>query len=163
MLAQYGIHQEQSDYRIHVGVASQIAYVFPTTAGVAAIQSGKYPKAPAYTGNVQTADGYLVPPAAIEGCQEIAIPERTLRMARFQAWDTPTEKGLKAVRVAEEMLRLGLIPLAMGSVPVERYDLQVSGVDLIVTSRLRIQVKCDWKAGRNLYLQVAEANPFQLY
>ena len=168
-LVPYGIYEEKTDIRAHVSVAGKCVYVYPTKKGIEAIENGTYRKAPAYTGDIKTAEGYLVPPKDIRMLRVIPIPQEIMDQAAFSESDTTTEKGSKAVRIVRWLLRNGKFPLWTEPGLIEDHDLQVDGTDIIVSLHTRIQVKCDWKAGSgpgctgNLFLQVAECNPFQMF
>jgi len=150
-------------------VAGQCVYVFPTKRGVGAIDPERHRLAPAYTGNIKTAEGYLVPPKDIPLCRDISLPPRVMKDVDFRSTDTVSEKGRKAVRVVQWLLRTGQFPLWAEPGIIEDYEMQVSGFDILVRMSTRIQVKCDWFAGDgpgctgNLYLQVRECNPFCQY
>lgn len=175
LLVEYGIQNEQSDIRAHVCVQAQRVYVYPTRQGTATINSGQYPRVPVRTpvGNgktVITAEGYLVPPAAIPRCVSMPIPDRLLERVSFSASDGTTAKGEKAVRVVKWFLRHGGFPLSVHPEIIQEQDLQVQGLDIVVHLRARIQVKCDYNGGArelggsgNLFLQVAECNPLKSY
>jgi len=167
-LVSYGIQTEVSDIRVHVSVATRRAYVYPTSSGLAAVQSGKYRKRPAFTGNIITAEGYLIPPDDIEGCKSVRIPDDVMDRLQFSEYESTTIKGEKAIEVTKELIKRGLIPITLTVQDVTDEDMQVLGADIIVKARLKFQVKCDWRAGPreyggtgNLYLQVAECNPFK--
>lgn len=168
-LVAYGIQNEQSDVRAHVSVVKRCIYVFRTEAGQKAIQRPGVRKAPARQAGFSgvTAEGYLVPPNQIQDCREVKFfPE-------WEGWawlvDRKTqlntsEKGKYAVDIVSTALRGGLIPLWHNAEECKQIDLQISGTDIIVSNRCRIQVKCDWTAGSpNLYLQTAECNPLGMY
>ena len=167
VLVDYGIAQEHSDIRAHVSVTAQAVYVYPTKLGLAAIATGKHKQRPAFTGDICTAVGYLVPPAAIRQCRKIVIPPHIFAQADFCERDSATAKGQKAVRVVRWLLRSGLFPLWAEPTIVADVDMQVDGMDILVAMRARIQVKCDWRAGDgdgctgNLFLQVQECNPYR--
>jgi hypothetical protein len=166
-LVAYGIQTEQSDLRAHVCVKAQRIYVYPTRSGVAAVQSGRYRKAPAYTRDIQTAEGYLIPPDAIDGCVCWRIPPNWFADAHFDERATPTEKGARALWLVQCAIRHGAFSLPADPDVVTDAKTQITGADLIVTVTARIQVKCDWNGGHtkyggtgNLFIQVAECNPF---
>ena len=165
-LVDYGIREERSDIRAHVCIEAKTVYVYPTRAGIVAIETGKYRAAPAYTGTIKTAMGYLVPPAEINFCRAVPIPSRVLEKASFSPSDDTTAKGEKAVRVVCWLLRAGLFPLWVTPAFVEEAEMQIEGMDILVRMNTRIQVKCDWRGGvglrctGNLFLQTQECNPF---
>lgn len=168
-LVPYGIAEEQSDIRAHVSVVGRVVYVYPTVDCIATIDSKTYPKAPAYQKDIQTAEGYLVPPDDITHLKRIQIPDIIMGVANFSEYDNTSLKGNKAVFVVKYLLRAGLFPLWTEPTLIDDVDMQVSGMDIIVKLNTRIQVKCDWKAGTeagctgNLYIQTAECNPFGMH
>jgi hypothetical protein len=90
-----------------------------------------------------------------------------VNFAPTQGHESTGTKGQKAVYVVHEMLKRGLIPIKQNIETITEQDMQISGTDIIVHSNIRIQVKCDWKAGTkelggtgNLFIQTAECNPF---
>ena len=71
-----------------------------------------------------------------------------------------------------DMLKKGLISLPINATIIDDKDIQIAGTDIIVCSHLKIQVKCDYRAGNkkhhrrvtgNLFLQIAECNPERRY
>jgi len=85
-------------------------------------------------------------------------------------------KGEWAVQVVRKLLQYGYFPLWGNTEIIDDLDIQIKGIDVIVTTRARIQVKCDFDGGEprrpgpigqritgNLFLQVAECNPFQAH
>jgi hypothetical protein len=168
-LVDYGLQNEQSDVRAHVSVVKRSIFVFRTEAGREAMLLPGIRKAPARQSGFAgvTAEGYLVRPDQIKDCREVrCFPE-------WEGWswlsenkpqlDT-TAKGEHAVTIVSGALRAGLIPLWHNAVECKQLDLQISGTDIIVSNKCRIQVKCDWTAGSpNLYLQTAECNPLGKY
>lgn len=172
-LIDYGIQNEESDIRIHVSVKTRSIYVYRTKDGLAAINKRNYPVKPAYQGEILTAKGYLVPPEDIGGCLRIPIPPLTFYKAKFPKvkWSGSTSsKGRSAVSVVKQMLKDKLIPIKINITEVNDLDMQIKGIDITVKTEIKIQVKCDWSAGPknlggtgNLYLQIAESNPYKLY
>lgn len=169
-LVEYGIHTEKSDIRAHVSVTTKSVYVYMTTSGVDAISNNdSYRKVPAYTGNIITAMGYLVPPADIPGCKRIVIPNDLLQNAKLtNPKETTTAKGNKAVYIVKEMLKRRLIPFSFDVAEITDEMMQISGTDIFIKAQAKVQVKCDWTAGPrelggsgNLFLQIAECNPFK--
>jgi len=161
-LVEYGIRTEQSDYRIHVSFCNGKAYAFPTENGRKAINPDKHKEFQAGQPGVSyiTGIGYKVPWTDIDDCQEIGVPDDVLRHASFQKEAPTTEKGQKAMIVACELLQRGMVQMPMRACVITEKDLQIRGQDLIVTSRLVIQVKCDYWAGLyGLSMQTAERNP----
>lgn len=164
-LVEYGIRQEKSDIRAHVSVDTNSVYVYGTSEGIEAINTGEHRKAPAYTGSMITAEGYLVPPDAIKGCKRIPIPPGLMS---FNKTDSTSAKGDKAVRVVMQMIKDRLIPIALDVSDITDEMMQIEGTDIIVQATARVQVKCDWRAGHrelggtgNLFIQIAECNPLR--
>lgn len=175
-LVEYGIQNEQSDLRAHVGVLAGKVYVYSTVKGLATLRDGLakglYQPRAAYTevghrggAKLQTATGYAVPVGHI---RHVAVEAADIIKAQgFIETDSTTAKGAKAQNVVEYLLRRGLFPLPVAAEIVQSIDMQRQGLDLVVRGTWRIQVKCDWRAGTgapgctgNLYLQTAECNPF---
>jgi len=169
-LVDYGIMHEESDIRAHVSVITGIVYVYPTAEAVELVGSGNYRMASAYTNGIETARGYLVPPGDIPHCREVPIPPKVLTAARFLEGDTTSQKGDKAVSIVKWLLRAGQFPLWVESEIIKDHEMQVNGTDIIVRINTRIQVKCDYRAGKkesggtgNLFIQIAECNPYLQY
>jgi len=166
-LFEYGILQEKSDLRAHVSVVGECVYVFQTSSAVRAIKSHHYHEAPAYTGSILTAMGLLVPPFDIDGLRVVDIPADVVAAVDFNKADNTTSKGNKAVEVVRVLLNRGLFPMNAAPEIVEDKQMQISGLDILVKMEVKIQVKCDWKCGvsdgcsGNLYLQIAESNPYK--
>jgi len=177
-LVDYGIQNEESDVRAHVCPVARRVYVYPTTTGRAAVDSGRYKKVPGWQPGVNepTAEGYLVPPFEIERCISLGVNDGVWeRLGMAQAQDTST-KGRKALWLVKHMILAGLFPLPMIGTEVQEKDIQIRGADLIVAPRAGaerpfvVQVKCDYPGGEkalggtgNLFLQVAESNPLGRY
>ncbi|HEV8525665.1 MAG TPA: hypothetical protein VGQ71_14315 [Terriglobales bacterium] len=166
-MAFYGIQTEKSDYRIHVSPKTRRIYVFPTDAGIRAIAGGQHRKAVVHTGGMPTAEGYLVPPRDIKGCRAISIPDDLLRALLAVEAGSTSQKGNKAAQVACEMLRRGLIPIVLEARDATEFGLQIDGVDITIDAKYSIQVKYDeaagpreWGGTGNLFLQIAESNPY---
>jgi hypothetical protein len=175
-LLDYGIQTEGSDLRAHVCVNAQTVYVYPTTKGLDAIGSGKFRRTSASQPGAAfyTAEGYLVPPSRIWGCYPINAKWAMSQAGPVSFGMSTSLKGEWAVRVVRALLSIGHFPLWGNAEVVSDLDIQIKGVDLIVTTKARIQVKCDYEGGEpvrdgakgervtgNLFLQVAECNPFR--
>ena len=163
-LFEYGIHTEHSDIRAHVSVSNKTIYVFPTKNGVKAIEQNSPKLAPAYQDGVKgrTAEGWLVKRTWIED----------LRLCKFHSWPgwsefnpalSTSRKGKLAVQCVKDLMRIGRFPFWLDASEDERENIQVSGTDILVFCRKKVQVKCDWKIGEtgNLFLQKAERNPLR--
>ena len=177
-LLDYGILQEKSDYRVHVCPRVRRVYIYETSNGVKAIESGVYRSVPAFQPNVEgpTAEGFLVPPRDIDGCVEIVLREN--EAANFFASDSTSQKGGKAQDLVCRLIKYGGLPIPRISNPVSDTDLDIQGVDIIVVKPrvlygdrdLTIQVKCDLPGGDKnlggtgyLFLQTRERNPLRLH
>lgn len=169
-LVNYGIQTEESDIRAHVCVLAGKTYVYQTRHGVSVCKSGVFAKKPAYQPGVEyaTAMGYIVPWNKIPG----VVPINSLWLidrAKFSEIESTTIKGQKASWVVEQLIRVGWFPLPVVAEVASETSIQHKGIDLIVSGKWRIQVKCDYKGGGdrttgttgNLYLQVAECNPLR--
>lgn len=174
-LVEYGIQTEQSDLRAHVCVNAQQVYVYPTRYGIEAITKGNFRKVTASQPGAAfiTSEGYLVPPGLIWGCLPVNASWAMQKAGPIRYSDVPDRKGEWAVVVVRLLLSRGFFPFWGTPEVIDDIDLQVKGFDLIVTSKARIQVKCDFEGGSpyrsgragervtgNLFLQTAECNPF---
>ena len=171
ILVEYGIQTEDSDLRAHVCVNAGIVYVFPTKLSVPLVTTGKYRSVPVISyidgREIITARGYTVP---VEDIPQV-IPANAkyfIDKARFSPDDSTSAKGDKAVAVVRSMLRLGWFPLPCNPEIIDDISMQLDGLDIIVSGKHRIQVKCDYRGGSparypdvtgNLFLQVSECNP----
>jgi len=163
-LFEYGIHTEQSDVRAHVSVCNKTLYIFPTKNGVAAIEKHCPPLADAGQNGVKgrTANGWLT---KIEWIEDI----RKLTFASWDGWDrfkpdlSTSEKGKLAVECVIQLMKIGRFPFWLDATEDERENIQVSGTDILIFCRKKVQVKCDWRIGEtgNLFLQRAERNPLK--
>lgn len=163
----HGIQSEDSDLRAHVAVQAKMLYVFPTKDILPLLAA--YPLRKAFQPGVDapTALGHCVPLGKIPKLRSLAISPQ--RLVGFHRHLSTSEKGAKAVAVVADFLRAGRFPLPANAYDVKDVDLQISGVDIIVKGTWKIQVKCDYDAGRgkdgtgtgNLFLQVAERNPLR--
>ena len=176
-LFDYGIQNEQSDIRVHVCPLVQRVYVYPTAEGQRVVESGCWPKRPAYQPGVAgpTAEGYCVPPFAIRRCVAVTVRPEAWTVVDLREGESTSEKGAKAVCLVNAMIYNGILPLPYTAASLDADPskaLQIRGDDIIVqlgASSVHIQVKCDFKGGDrtrggtgNLYLQVAERNPLGL-
>lgn len=165
-LVEHGIQTEESDYRIHVSFAVGKAYIFPTSAGRAAIEAelGRPFEASQPGVDIVTGIGRKVPWREIRDCEEIDIPIHWLEKVDCKRKDGPSAKGRKAVKIARWLLMDGRVPIPLASKEIEAKQIQIKGKDLIVTSEWAIEVKCDYWGGRyGLALQTHECNPLQRY
>jgi hypothetical protein len=168
-LYNYGIHIENSDIRCHVAPGTKLVFIFQTAAAIS-ILTENFPVKEASQPGVDyvTGRGYAVPWDAIPDIRRI----RWYTVAwwdRFSRSQSTSEKGRHAVWVATELLRIGRFPLWTLGRDSERLELQIKGTDILMWGKWRIQVKCDYFAGRgdddsgtgNLFLQTAERNPLR--
>jgi hypothetical protein len=174
-LVNYGIQTETSDIRIHVCSVIGYAYVYITEQAkivVAARTEAQCIAARQLVNgkSVITAQGYLVTPDEIPGCNEVKIPGDISASYPIEEKDNTTLKGSQAVAIVKECILRHVILLPARIDEITDIDMQIKGTDIIVQSHLRIQVKCDRRGGRrtfggtgNLYLQTAEINPLKAH
>jgi len=166
-LVEHGIQTEHSDIRAHVAVIAKTVYMFKTENGVKAINKGQYKRVPVKTGEIVTAEGYLVPPGDIEGIELHRIPDDILKEIDFRPWDNPSTLGRKAERTIKIMINRKLILIPSEYIEIDEEDMQMGGSDGILQPQ-EIEVKCDYRGGHreyggtgNLFLQVSECNPLK--
>lgn len=171
-LFEYGIHTEGSDIRAHVSVVHRSIFVFPTMAGVQAIEKHKSKLRTAYASQNGvsgiTAEGWLVPPELIGGI-------RKLPYHNWPGWDffdkkmSTSEKGKKAVSCVLSAMQIGRFPFWIHATEDDRASVQIKGTDILVFCKKRVQVKCDYDAGPKpegsgyLFLQKSERNPLRCH
>lgn len=166
---EFGILNEESDYRVHICFKEGCAYLFRTESGRRACQSGLFKKRQAFQQGVAgaTAVGYIVPPTQIEGCKRVQVPTAIIQDVKCVETDSTSAKGNKAVECVKRMFLLGLLPISIDTKFIEEKDLQIKGVDIVVIAKTKIEVKCDFNGGLkgtgNLFLQIAERNPLKAY
>ena len=166
-LIKSGIQTENSDIRAHVSVVGKCVYVFQTKNGVKAARMSRSIKEggqPGYRG--RTFRGVTVPWRSVEGIKRITHNNWS-EWGRFSPSLDTSQKGKLAVEFVQCVLKGGAFPFWITAEEDNRREIQISGTDLIVDSKIRIQVKCDYEAGEggtgNLFLQTAECNPFKKY
>lgn len=172
-LVEYGIQNDGSDFRVHVGYKSQHIYVFATQAGREALEREKarlelkQGGQPGVNGN--TYAGYPIPISAIYDIQSILVPIDIYLAYPIIKEEMTSTKGVKAVGIVADMLKRQLIKLPVSVSLIDDKDMQIKGTDIIIQSKLCLQVKCDFLAGErqyggtgNLFLQTAECNPRRL-
>lgn len=166
-LFEYGIHTEKSDVRAHVSASDRTVYVFRTAEGLRAIEKNQPPLRNAGQDGVagRTAEGWLVKLEWIDD----------LRRLRFHSWTqwigfsghglTTSQKGKLAVGCVTQLMKLGRFPLWLDASESERTQVQIKGTDILLFARMKVQVKCDLRAGitGNLFLQRAERNPLRRF
>jgi len=107
---------------------------------------------------------------------ELDIPGDLYEKANWSKEDSLGTKGHKAVVTVQNMLKRGkfafprLDGVGGDSQVVTEKQIDIRGTDIIVFARIKMQIKCDYRGGPqelggtgNLYLQVAESNPFRRY
>lgn len=170
-LVDYGIQNEQSDLRAHVCPLVKSLYVYPTSAGRACIESGKYKvKEVTNISGIITARGAPVPTDHIDGCMRVEIPDELLERFAISEYDSTSAKGNNAVAIVTAMIEEALFPFPLQPSIITGVSLQHAGLDIVVSANVRIQVKCDYRGGceplggtGNLFLQIAECNPLRSY
>lgn len=169
-LINYGIFEEESDYRIHVCPVVKRAYCYPTIPmkEMLRFNASVLQKRTARQGKLVTAEGFIVPIQMIPELQEIQIPELLLVRHRFFEDDSTTKKGQKAVQISKALLEQGLVQIAVSVEEINDIELQIKGGDtqVIVNSGVIFQIKCDKNGGSkkhggtgNLFIQTHECNP----
>lgn len=164
----YGIADEKSDMRVHVSVCTDLAYIFETEAMRQFLggDGADLPRKPARQPGVSTptAYGVIVP---VWLCDFVtAVSYAGVVDEKPTAKWTTSEKGAWAASVVAGLARLGRLPLFIRDASEHwSRDVQISGTDVIVSEKFRIQTKCDWKASPtgNLYIQTHEANPLGMH
>lgn len=163
-LIEYGILQEFSDIRVHVSVSNKSVYVFQTLRAIDAIARTNPPIVTAKQKNTDnvTAAGWLVKIKDIYGCKQVFY--HGFKWENFRPSMSTSEKGKLSAKCVLGLLELGKIPIHIIAKECDDTKLQLKGVDILLDIQKRIQVKCDWDAGKtgNLFLQKAECNPFKL-
>lgn len=172
-LKEYGINNEISDIRSHVGPLSQQVFVYKTKDGKEAMQkhisAGGVEKVggqPGYDGI--TFRGYAVP---VKYFDDLKIINLDIEWFMNYRKDLPLEmKGRLAVSVVHKLLLNGMFPLWTQGYETKTRTIQISGEDIKINGTWKIQVKNDEKAGTvdsggsgNLFLQTHESNPFKKY
>lgn len=172
-LFDYGIHNESSDIRAHVGMLTNRVYVFSTADGKRVFKEWKDRKEqslPAYQLGVETptAWGFAVPWNSIPNIKVVKFPREWA--IDFSFTSLTTEKGRVAVDIVTKLLKQGSFPLWIEGIECQDREINISGTDIIVKGKWKIQVKCDAKCGHreyggsgNLYLQICEANPLKRF
>lgn len=182
-LVNYGIHTEESDWRLHVCVLARKVYAFPREAALPAVQrralggqdGHKQVFTPTIDGPVMTATGYAIPVTEIDPIYGITVPQGWLghdfdqkaRITIHKDMDTAV-KGQKAERLVRNMWTHGYLnflrPISIQE--VRSFGQQISGIDLKILMP-SLQVKCDFRGGEglnctgNLFIQLSECNPFE--
>jgi len=166
-LYDYGIQNEQSDIRAHVSVVNKAIYVFQTSLGIEAIKRHNPREVFATQPGIEgpTARGWLV---KIQWIKDL----RQLLYYSWKYWPffsesmSTSDKGALAVKCVCDCMKIGKFPFWIDASEENRADVQIVGVDIVVSCKKRVQVKCDWHSGPipgtgNLFLQSAERNPLK--
>ena len=166
----HGINSEVAQWRAHVAIPCRQIFMFPTSKAISLITQNGYPLTNAYQKNITyaTAQGYLIPirdfGASLQRTPipfDISLPTET----QLEQYDT-SQKGRLAANVVMLMLQRGAIAIATKwECETPTYQQDKSGIDLIICSKILLQIKCDLKICKtgNLYIQTAEANPLKKY
>lgn len=167
-LFDYGIHNEASNIRAHVGVLSRTLFVFPTVSAVGVMRSFK--SVSGFQPGIEspTSRGYVVPPSKIPNLRMLQIAEE--RLSGFCEHLSTSEKGNRAVAIVMAFLKSGRFPLWVEGELVNELAVQITGTDIVVKGNWKIEVKCDYRASAErgrphercsgfLFLQSAERNP----
>lgn len=163
-LFDYGIHNEATDIRAHVGVIARRCYVFPTRSGISVMKLFPEKLAMQPGWDAVTAKGHIVPWERIPNLLRVNLNPEWLH--GFTKELSTSEKGIRAVAIVAKLLRAGRFPLWFDGELIGNVHLQIEGEDIRVQGKWRIQVKCDFNCGEkefggtgNLFLQTAERNP----
>lgn len=179
-LANYGIHTEESDWRIHVCVKAKAVYCFPRDAAVAAVNRRAMINQDGHkvvtTGDIVTATGYAIPIEEIDPIYPVRIPSGWISHVHgARAYITihermsTTAKGEKAEKVVAALWRNGYLNFIRPISLQEQTEIHVQhrGIDLIAVMPT-VQIKCDFAGGDkalggtgNLFIQLSECNPYQ--
>lgn len=168
-LHEYGILTENSDIRAHVSIVNKAIYVFETVNGIEVVRNKTAAELRnAYQPGVSgvTAKGW---PVAID--EIVGLRKVDLSLIRWKEHDknamSTSQKGSLAVSVVIYSLKNGLFPMWIESSESDDATIQISGTDVVLAFKKRIQVKCDWACGEkpkgtgNLFLQFSERNPLK--
>lgn len=166
-LYEYGIFQENSDIRAHVGPLSKTVYVFRTKDMMNEILTRRYECKSAMQRGVDYITGWgPVVPCDLKFVRRI-LWHNVAWWTWFRQGAGETEKGNVAVKVISELMRIGRFPFWVLPEEVTDIKLDVDGTDIIVSGKWHTQVKCDFPAGPksidgcygNLFIQTHECNP----
>lgn len=99
-LVNYGIQNEKSDYRVHVGYKTQYIFVFPTEKGRQSIEkmSKDNIQSVSLDDKIITAKGYKVPISWIDEIQKILIPYDIYKKYFIWGKAVTSIKGLLAAK-----------------------------------------------------------------
>lgn len=166
-LYDYGIQNEASDIRAHVCVRVRRCYAYPTKKGLEVMASYPIAYASQFGADGPTGKGHKVPWDAIPLLLACDLDNEWL--LGFTKNLPHDEKGLRAQSIARRLMKLGRFPLWCNGEIVTDFKAQMEGEDITAAGKWRIQVKCDFDGGErhlggtgNLFLQIAERNPFKL-
>ena len=168
-LINYGITEEESDFRIHVCPKSNSLYLISTKELKELIKVKNYKIVSVYTNNIETAKGYLIP------IKDINVLPNTLEIQLVQSWKNMkeqisegnldnTEKGFIAELAARWSL-ISFFKIPFGLMNDATKDEQLKGIDFKIANET-FQVKCDYNGGKkgtgNLFIQIKECNPYKI-
>ncbi len=172
-LVEYGINEEESDIRAHVSILGKQVIVFKTQEVRGLISEHKYRTSQATQPGVNgliTAEGLLVPISDITG--RYVLRSADCPWPDNEAYQNMTlvQKGDWAVKVVRASIVHNKFPLWVAGVEVIDKEIDIRGMDIIISARRRIQVKHDWGAydrkhggTGNVFIQTKECNPRRLY
>ena len=171
----YGIDQEESDIRAHVAPLARRVIVCQTELLRQQCKLKKYPIGRAPQEGVEgfTGEGPLVP---IFDIPDVRILNLTGKgwCFHWESFPLPSagtnERGRAAVRIVRMVLERGRFPLWVNVRESKNEEIQITGTDIIIYKRIKIQVKCDYRAGLkewhprctgNIFVQTKERNPLK--
>lgn len=172
-LSNSGIFDEKSDIRAHVAPLARQIIVYQTADMLSLLSNsdGKFTASFASQpgANDPTARGFIVPVESIPGVRIIT--------STLYPWDefppekaSTSEKGAAAMHVVTTAMACGRFPIWIKAAEEKGIDSQLSGTDIHLQLDLRVQVKCDYRAGNghekctgNIFVQTHERNPFRLF
>jgi hypothetical protein len=169
-LFENGIQTENSDIRAHVSVVNKAIYVFPTFRGREAVEANNIPIKTAIQPGLEfiTASGWPVPIEYITDLRAFSYASWPL-WSQFRESMNTSAKGKLAVECVLSFLKTGRFPFWIHAQEDDRENIQISGTDIVIFCRKKLQIKCDWRCGHkplgtgNLFLQKAERNPLRRY
>ena len=175
-LFDYGILQEDSDIRVHVGVIVRRVYVFETKKARSLIEQNphKYPIKLADQPGVigATGKGWVVPWTEIPGIRQLLYDSFAWEsFGALQNQYSTQKKGSMAVACVVQLMKMGRLPIWINDTgESDNEKIQITGTDIVVFCKKKIQVKCDWRCGDkgrggtgNVFLQNAELNPLKMH
>lgn len=169
VLVEHGIQTCESEYIIHVCPKPGKIYIYASSVGLDAVESGLYPIKSVWTRLpnkmlCETAQGYPVPWEHLENIRYIDIPNDLLEYHSHVKNAPTSRKGRWAEWVVKEMMGRGLLTFK-NIEAVNDVEMQIRGIDIQAYTPT-YQVKYDGPGGHrefggsgNLFLQIRECNP----